>query len=184
MNRLIIFTAAGGALLLAGCSSSSHPGAAAKVAHSGASSSSGNCQSQYDAWESAGISHQKKFAAALNNVESADNQFNNDVSAGNNPTADVNTLAGDVGALEGTIGLINNDLPPSCVPGLASDYKTAMSVYGNYASYQILAIGQADKGNTANAQTDLASASALQEPGNTAMQAVINDLNAFSTSGS
>jgi hypothetical protein len=126
----------------------------------------------------------KKFAAALDNVESADNQFNNDVSAGNNPTADANTLAGDVGALEGAIALINNDLPPSCVPSLATDYKTATSVCGNYATYQILAIGQAGNGNTANAQTDLASASALQEPGNIAMQAVINDLNAFSASGS
>ena len=106
MDRLIIVTAAGGALLLAGCGSGSHPAAAAKAAHSGASSSSGNCQSYYDAWESAGSTHQKKFAAALNNVESVDNQFNNDVSAGNNPTADANTLAGDVGALEGAIGLI------------------------------------------------------------------------------
>jgi Protein of unknown function (DUF2510) len=177
-GTLIVLIAALVAVGMAG----SHHQKAASASLSGASPGSPDCQSQDAAWAPGGERNQQAFSAALKKVESDDSQLSSDIQAGS--TVGTTTLAGDLGALLGAVYKIKYDLPPSCIPGFAHDYGSAMDAYSNDSIYQTLAIGALNKGNTAGAQTDLALATASELAGNSAMQSALDDLDAFNASGS
>lgn len=157
---------------------------ASRTPASRASSGSGDCQSQDVAWAPAGEKHQEAFGTALKKVQDENDQVAGDMQQGNSLTADTNSLAGDLGSLLGAIYDIKSDPPPSCIPGFAHDYSSAMDAFSNYGVDLTLMLGALNEGNMTSAQADIALASAAQSDGLAAMQSALGDLNTYNASES
>jgi hypothetical protein len=176
MRSVALIVLAFGLLALAGCGSATSPKAAAPTVHPTAPS----CSQQVSAWQPTGLKDIRAFGTADGKVHAAGVSLAADMGAGNPLGTDETALATGLGALQGAIAEINLRLPPACIPNLATDLSGAMTLYGNAASYQTMALGALNQDNSQGATLDLDLANAVETSANVKMQAAVSDMDAYS----
>lgn len=108
-------------------------------------------------------------------------KYSTDLTENTSTTADADTLAADAGSILGVTTLIKENMPPSCVPGLDTDYGHAVNDEQLAANYITESIGALNRGNAVTAVEDMALADASLNDGVTAVEAATTDLSNFNS---
>jgi hypothetical protein len=157
-------------LLLAGCTGASHKASAAPASKAPAANPSPpSCLSQFHQWSEGGGS------ADLNAVNKATTRDQGALSAPLSK-ADFARLAITAGGLQAAAQTAQADPPPACVPGLRTDWGTAMADLAQAAKGVQDGAQAAENGDTQTADSDFKAVPGIIVAGGRAMLKVDTDM--------
>lgn len=137
------------------------------------------CVTAYDAWKTDGLPNNTALSNALGAVGADDTRIGADLSAGTSTKADGMKLAGDLGTLYGATTTIQHNMPPSCIPGLDTDYGAALDSIQKMDTANIMLLGAVNQGNTTNESVDVTLVNTYLDQANNSLVAATNDVTAF-----